>query len=342
VLSHLVGSAYTVHFGLYAVRCFFVISGFVITAALNEVYHFDGIRFWTNRALRLLPPYYIVCGLTLIALILFPDQAGQYSALWKHDMQPDDVLTNLLIIPLQFPILEFRILPPYWSVAVEIVLYAIMWLVISRREECAVLALVAGITYHLASHQAGLPWEARYFTAPSAMLPFSLGALIYFLRQRDKLTISLNTSAIAFVAWLLNMIIASPILGDSDLFGTRYYANTLFFAIVVAGFAGQKLTVPFNAVDRLLGDLAYPLFLLQFLVGFLVALVFFPGVWRGWELTLVVMLLMVPASYGLVRLHERFIEPMRQKVRSDAQRWPTEQLEARARARLDRKSARAI
>src|SRR5437773_8244692 len=109
VLSHLVGSIDMVHFGFYAVRGFFVLSGFVITAALNEVYRFDGMRFWTNRALRLLPPYYVICAATLGILILFPEPTGQFSALWKHDAHSGDVLSNLLILPLQFPILEFRL-----------------------------------------------------------------------------------------------------------------------------------------------------------------------------------------------------------------------------------------
>jgi len=64
ILSHLVGMEYVAHFGFYAVRGFFVISGLMMTAALNEVYKFDGVRFWINRALRLLPPYYLVCALT--------------------------------------------------------------------------------------------------------------------------------------------------------------------------------------------------------------------------------------------------------------------------------------
>ena len=72
ILSHLVGTEYVAHFGFYAVRGFFVISGLMMTAALNEVYGFDGVRFWTNRALRLLPPYYFVCALTLLAIAVAP------------------------------------------------------------------------------------------------------------------------------------------------------------------------------------------------------------------------------------------------------------------------------
>ena len=78
VVSHLVGSEYVAHFGFYAVIGFFIIAGYIITSALNEVYHFDGVRFWTNRALRLLPPYYLVCVITLAVVAAVPDQAGQY------------------------------------------------------------------------------------------------------------------------------------------------------------------------------------------------------------------------------------------------------------------------
>jgi len=72
ILSHLVGTDYVAHFGFYAVRGFFVISGLLMTAALNEAYAFDARRFWLNRALRLLPPYYLVCLLTLVAIAVAP------------------------------------------------------------------------------------------------------------------------------------------------------------------------------------------------------------------------------------------------------------------------------
>src|SRR5262249_29448861 len=126
VLSHLVGSAYVLHFGFYAVRGFFVISGFIITSALNEVYHFDGKRFWINRMLRLLPPYYLICVLTLAAVAWLPDQAGQFLKLWNHPAHTTDLLMNFLVLPLQFTTAQFRALPPYWSVAVEIVMYGLL------------------------------------------------------------------------------------------------------------------------------------------------------------------------------------------------------------------------
>ncbi|MBY0142851.1 hypothetical protein H0176_21630, partial [Methylorubrum populi] len=51
ILSHFAGDPYYKHFGYYSVSVFFILSGFAITAALNEVYAFDLKRFWINRAL---------------------------------------------------------------------------------------------------------------------------------------------------------------------------------------------------------------------------------------------------------------------------------------------------
>src|SRR5262245_52927138 len=90
VLSHLVGSTYIDHFGFYAVRGFFVLSGFIITKALIEVYDFRGGPFWTNRMLRLLPPYYIVCALTVLLVAVLPDQAGDFLKFWDHDLRTAD------------------------------------------------------------------------------------------------------------------------------------------------------------------------------------------------------------------------------------------------------------
>src|SRR5262249_32683113 len=103
ILSHLTGSLYAEHFGYYAVHEFFVISGFLMTAALNEVYRFDGVRFWTNRLLRLLPLYYFVCVLTLAVIVILPTASEQYHIAWRHNDSVIEWMTqtiqNLLVIP---------------------------------------------------------------------------------------------------------------------------------------------------------------------------------------------------------------------------------------------------
>src|SRR5688500_15297626 len=119
VFSHLPGSDYLVHFGFYAVCGFFVLSGFLMTTGLHEVYRFDAKLFWGNRLLRLLPPYYLVCLLTLLIVIQVPAEAGAYLSYWVSDVPRFDIALNLLILPQQWPQLDFRLVPPFWSVAVE-------------------------------------------------------------------------------------------------------------------------------------------------------------------------------------------------------------------------------
>jgi peptidoglycan/LPS O-acetylase OafA/YrhL len=317
VLSHLVGSDYLAHFGFYAVRGFFVLSGFVITAALNEVYGFDAGRFWANRLLRLLPPYYLVCLVTLAVLAFVPADAGQFLSYWRADPRQNDMLMNLSVLPMQFSDAQLRIVPPYWSVAIEIEMYFLLWIVIARRPAFAAMALAAGISYHLACIYDGFPWTARYFTAPSATLSFSLGALVYFCKQQRFPAIGLRGALLAFAVWALNMTAAWWILPDSYAYGVGYYLNTLAFALMVYGFAGCSFGSRVRAWDRRLGELAYPVFLLQWLAGFVTALVLFPGtgIARGWAVTLAATPVILLGAAGLAFLHRVLVEPLRARLR---------------------------
>jgi hypothetical protein len=70
-------------------------------------------------------------------------------------------------------------------------------------------------------------------------------------------------------------------------------------------------------LDRAAGEIAYPVFLSQWLVGFLVALIFFPGTWRGWTLTLVATPFIVAAGFVLALANRRLIEPLRLRLRQE-------------------------
>ena len=315
VVSHLVGGDYFAHFGFYAVRGFFIISGFLMTTVLNEVYEFDGVRFWTNRALRLLPPYFIVCGVTLAVIALLPAEAGQYLKFWR-DLNLGDVLLNFSILPLQMPGPSLRLVPPYWSVAVEIEMYLLLYLIVARRMAWAVVALIASLTYHLACTSAGVTWAAYYFFAPSAVLPFAVGALLYFALKGELWTVSPRVASMAFVAWITNMLVGGSIFADSYIFGFGYYLDTILFAIVVAGFARHRFHPFIRRVDKVLGEWAYFVFLVQWLAGFAVTLAFHSGQSRGWAVFIAAAPVAILASAMLARLNRKFIEPFRDQVRN--------------------------
>ena len=317
IVSHLVGTEYVVHLGFYAVRGFFVISGFMMTAALNEAYRFDGMRFWTNRALRLLPPYYFVCALTLIALALAPSQAAQYQKFWHGLPDASDLLINLTVLPLQLPYGPVRLVPPFWSVAIEVEMYLLLYLVVSRQMSSAVIALVAGLSFQLCCVYAGINWPLIYFTAPSAVLPFSVGAILYFLRERSGWVASPLAAGCAFAAWIANMLAGGSVFPETYIFGSGYLLDTVFFAVVVSGLSGvssRQFCTPFARIDRLLGEWSYFAFLVHWLVGFMIAGTLL-GEWRGWPLLAAVTLPVMAASAAFAVLNRKFIEPLRTKIR---------------------------
>jgi peptidoglycan/LPS O-acetylase OafA/YrhL len=321
ILSHLVGTEYVAHFGFYAVRGFFVISGYLMTAALNEVYAFDGRRFWTNRALRLLPPYYLVCALTMAAVVLAPAPAGDFLKFWREAPNLADLLANVTVLPLQFTYAKFRLIPPYWSVAIEIDMYLLLFLFMSRRMEWAVLALVAGLSFQLVSFYSSISWSLSYFTAPAAVLPFGVGAVLYFLRRRGRLVSSPRLAAFAFVAWLCNMLAGGALLPEGYIFGAGYFLDALFFAVVVSGLAGLSsagVGPVVQRIDRTLGDWSYPAFLVHWLCAFLVAMALPIGEHRGWLLLAAASPVVIIASIGLTALNDKYLEPLRDWVRGRA------------------------
>lgn len=318
ILSHLVGSEYVAHFGFYAVRGFFVISGLMMTAALNEAYRFDGARFWTNRALRLLPPYYFVCALTLVAIAVAPGPAAEYLKFWRGMPGMSDLLVNLAVLPLQLPYGAVRFVPPYWSVAIEIDMYLLLFLVVSRQMSWALIALVAGLSFQIACIVVGFRGSLDYFTAPSAVLPFAVGAVLYFLRRRGGWTASPLAAGCAFAAWMANMVAGGSALPASYIFGWGYLVDTICFAIVVSGLSGLstgRFGPRVERIDRTLGEWSYAAFLVHWLAGFLVAGLLLNGQWRGWLLLLAVTPVVLLASAVLAWLNRIFVEPLRGRVR---------------------------
>ncbi len=318
VVSHLVGGDYLAHFGFYAVVGFFVIAGFVMTSALNEVYCFDGVRFCINRALRLLAPYYIVSAITLLVVAALPSQAGEYLKFWHADMQLRDVLLNFAVLPMQTTDPTFRMVPPFWSIAIEVQMYLMLYLAIARRFGWALVALTAGLCYHLACSYGNLGWAAHYFPIPSAVLPFAAGAVVYFMRQRELWSVAPSVAFVAFAVWCANMVVGGWIFPDSYVFGIGYYLGIVLFTIVVAGFAGLQLAPMLARVDRTLGEWAYFIFLVQWLAGFVVAVTFMPGHWRGWTLLAVATPAIILAGAVLAMLNRSLVEPFRELVRGSS------------------------
>ncbi|MDB5596934.1 MAG: acyltransferase 3 [Hyphomicrobiales bacterium] len=315
-ISHLVQDDRIGHFGHFAVRGFFVLSGFAITAALNEGYHFDMRRFWANRLLRLLPMYLLACLATALVICTWPDEAGVFMPRWSMAHDWTDVAQNLLIIPLAFENLQFRYVEPAWSIAVELVMYILLCLGIARTERSAFLAFCVGTIYHCIALYADVPFGLRYFGIEAAIPSFCMGALAYFSLKRGVFRPSAGWVAFTGIIWLTNLLFAngSAVPADYDE-DSGFYLNTLLVVPLVVGLSLIKPGAVIRKIDGFLGELAYPFFLTQWIGGFLAHQLLLPSEWRGCGLAFAAAPIILAISAVFVLMQNWLVEPTRDLIR---------------------------
>jgi len=318
VVAHLGGIPIANHYGVYAVLGFYVISGFLITAVLNETYPGRSLAFWTNRFLRIYPAYYFVAIVTAGFVFLFPNEAARFKPVWVPTSSPWDWLSQLLILPTTFDGPHFRFVPPSWSVAVELINYFLLWAFVARGRWQAALAFAIGLAYHLYCYWAGLGWQHRYYPFYAAILPFSMGALAHFA-LRSGFRISPISLLVSVPLWLANLVLPVIVQIKGYVIGLGLYANALLALAIVLALAPMPSTSLSARADKALGDLAYPMFLIHWLAGLCVHLARPDLGQPSPELLLWAAPVILAGSYVLARSTDALIEPIRNALRGAAQ-----------------------
>lgn len=257
--------------GMYAVFGFYTLSGYLMTLVLNERYWRLGrggtIRFLANRALRIYPPYLLVLVLTLAAVRGMTAEGVRGHANLAVPESPWAWLVNVTIVGLAAPVP--RLIPPAWSLDIELVLYLAMALALARRRWIATVWCLASLAYTGYLVATGANLLVRYVPPVAASLPFSIGSMIYYWRD-DLPVFGRPARLAALAAFALHASLASAVWQDVTLGG--FYVSLGLVAVVVAALRSlDERTHPAGAWDHVLGDLSYPLFLCHVLAGLLVA-----------------------------------------------------------------------
>lgn len=316
VVSHLVDTDYTDHLGHYAVLGFFVLSAFAVTAALHTVYALDLKRFAASRLLRIAPLYVVACALTALAIGLDPDDAADFMPRWALPHTTLDVVENFALLPSAFGGLAFRYIEPAWSLAVEAIMYAALFVGVGRSARGAALAMFAGVLYHGVHLAAGDPFEPRYFGVEAPLLSFGFGALLYFAAWRPRIERNRALAVAALALWAANFFAAGALLPLGFAEGPGFYLNIALAGAVVITQPALAGGEALRSVDALLGDLSYPIFLVQWLGGFGGYVLLGESVLRGWPLALAAAAPILIMAIALTFAQRRFVEPMRQRLRA--------------------------
>jgi peptidoglycan/LPS O-acetylase OafA/YrhL len=307
VYTHL-GKPHGAALGGHAVFGFYALSGFLITRVLNELYNFRLLPFAANRFLRIYPIYFAVAVLTVPALLII-DSPGQFNGRYNLPSGWWPWLKCFLILPTH-DLPPFRLVPVSWSIAVEIINYAILWAFTARHVRLAWVAFIVGVCLHGYSLALGEPHNSRYLPWVYASLPFSIGALVYF--YREQLAKLLPSAGVVLGVWALILALAYGLNGFRSFGGeAMFYVGLLVIAAAIA----TLNRLPARVWDQRLGDLAYPIFVTHILVGLVVS-GSLGTAGRTDTLFLAALAPMIGLSQALVLLQSRFIEPIRDFVRA--------------------------
>lgn len=121
-LSHLGVSIPHFNQGVFAVVVFYLLAGMVSYKLLSQTYIDSPLSYYKNRLIRILPMYYISLIIAAVAYLL-----GTSSYFLSKTPHIIDWLSNISIIPLAYYMYSgidtFTLLPPAWSLAVELQFY---------------------------------------------------------------------------------------------------------------------------------------------------------------------------------------------------------------------------
>lgn len=277
--------------GYYAVFCFYLLSGYLMTHVLNQRYGFSRsgfIDYITNRVFRIYPSYWVIFLFSLTVTLFIPQAASRAKACLFTPRSVLDWLENIFIFGLDFNELP-RLIPPGWSIYVELVFYIMLGLFLARSHIVASVWLITALIITVILVMLGYKFEVRYSTVLGAFLPFSIGAVLYHFKDQLRWLAkgpSLFTAVTLFVA---HAFLAEFLWVDSfNMLTSGLYTSLALGAwltLCLSYVDKNKMPSWLLQTDRWLGDLAYPVFLCHWPVAAISGwLLFGNTIERGWTL----------------------------------------------------------
>jgi peptidoglycan/LPS O-acetylase OafA/YrhL len=321
--------------GATAVQIFYVISGFYMAMILTEKYNWKGCYrdFIINRALKIYPSYWAVALVTLILLFFLPlrietlvpfQHAGQnlltqlflivaHIGIFFQDLAvfmaraPDGSLYFTASALQQPDILwHYFLVPQVWTLSLELTFYLLAPFLNRLRSLHLALLIGLSILVRVALWKfLGLaydPWTYRFF--PNEIAFFLVGMLQYraykaYVRQASPKTCQWIAYPLVFGTMLLFQHIPK-ILG-----APLFYATTI--ALLPVLFQASRR----SAVDRWVGELSYPVYVVHFLIVRLCECLT-PAIAQGPAFGLVATVASLAAAVAMQFLIIRPIERIRQ------------------------------
>lgn len=309
-----------------AVFSFYVLSGFLMTLVLNEVYGFGAgsfARFLANRVLRLYPAYYAVLLVTVL-FIFGVSPANQLNGALGLPQTAGQWLANLSLVGLvgidESQVVAHRLVPTAWSLTIEIFCYALLAAFFAR--SVARLLAMLGIGLAIAAAHFGAQLASpvpdhgffnHYTVLQAGLIPFAVGGLAYFYRHSSWCKPSGDRIGVLCVLLVVN----AALVGVSDF---HCHVSGLYIVVVLNLFLIPMLFSYDQAHGKrswqvTLGGMAYPLFMSHWLVGTVVLLMWSSLTPKGTAHFLLSVMASVLVSWALHSGVDRNVEKLRIRLK---------------------------
>ena len=253
--------------GVIAVIGFYLISGYVMTGLLRSHYTTIGKAggFYLDRALRLLPHYLVIAGVTMAWFLV----TGAHTDYLRVAPTTTHVVQNLLIVPLNFYMFnhadDFTLIPPAWSLGAEVQFYIVApLLLLGGQSAWRSIALVASaLVYGVACFGIiNSDWYG-YRLLVGILFVFMLGSMLYDLHQRED---GHSRSWFLFAGVAVAAATLALALAHGGKIRLPYDRETLIGLVI--GMAAINLLArrPRHRVDDMLGNVSYGVFLSHYMV----------------------------------------------------------------------------
>lgn len=299
--------------GPIAVWCFFLISGYLVSNILYGCYQGRPQSFIVNRFLRIFPTYWAALAIGLAIAFIDPEGLKAVAGGATLPTSYTSLMNNLLIFGIT-PSSQPIIVPPAWSLAVELHWYLILFIGSFLPKRWVILFLLISLT---TPFLITFIWCGAVYNA-GAGFAFALGALAYHSNFKAPEKIQL----LALLSVPVAMFIAPIYFKASSFEIASNAANAcLIISAVLVYIALPWLTKTsnrksqFEKLSNLAGELSYPLFLIHFYTIW-IAMAYFDLPRVGWDTMLFSTLLSIALSLAIVKFIEHPIAVIRTSIRN--------------------------
>lgn len=259
VLSHLWAGMID-GYAAYAVWGFFVLSGYLMTYVLKNKYGFNvkGLTAYAyNRFLRIMPSYWIAVLLGVITIVTLSSKGIELQKLTPQFVMPhgEEWLFSLTLIPIF--IVDNLAVPVSTALGIEWGVYFLLPFM-ARHVSAAWISFLLGIfiNYHYGINMSTFP--ARYSEFLPCLLPFAAGSLVaHYIDVLRKF----SAPKLSWFVWIIHGLVWF-------IFDLWPWTYGLYFSIMLSAWVIISMDCDDSSdIDKILGDLSYPVYLFHTTVG---------------------------------------------------------------------------